>query len=580
MTAAVRALITIGVAALWVAIFAPPMFATPPSADTGTHLIPNGALVHPNAIRVDANSPAYKAGLRTGDVLGCLSPRDAVVLLRDDSSGFLPAKPETPVSTCVRRGGAIETISFMARDGPPVPNSYGSDALTALRIAVALVFLLTGIALVLGRPGLSTWIFFIYCLGSTPSWAVGEINTRLPSWQHAITAGPLTICTGVAVAFLLLFAVIVPDHTVPNGWRRSAFLAAALVAALDVAFTAFTIYFTGATISPAIANSIDESLTGLTVLLVVVRLFNMERSERARFGWAAFAIIFGVVANDLRNVLSTSQSQTIESISVFAADLTILMPLTLTYAILKRHVIDVRFVISKTVVYAALTTVIVGVIGAVDWLTSAYLSQARIAMAIDAAVTIGLAFVLHRAYGWVERAVDFLLFQRKHRAETYLNRLAKTLLRSEREETIDRAVVHAPFEKLDLAMAALFRAQNGSFVVSCAAGWDFITAPAIDAEHELVRFLMTERQRLEIKELRAHVSEHFQSGGSAPALAIPIFQGDELTAFAVYGVHRDGTKLDPDEVETLEHLCELAAQGYVRIELLHYRALSQHPLPA
>jgi hypothetical protein len=256
------------------------------------------------------------------------------------------------------------------------------------------------------------------------------------------------------------------------------------------------------------------------------------------------------------------------------------MPLSLTYAILKRHVIDVRFVISKTVVYAVLTTLIVVVIGAVDWLTSAYLTQVRVAMAIDAAVTIGLAFVLHRAYGWVEHVVDFLLFQRKHRAETYLNRLAKTLLRSEREETIDRAVVHAPFEKLDLTMAALFRSQSTSFVVSCAAGWDFVKAPAIDAEHELVRFLMTERERLEIKELRTHVAEHFQPGGSVPALAIPLFQGDELTAFAVYGIHRDGTKLDPDEIETLEHLCELAAQGYVRIELLQYRALSHQGLSA
>jgi hypothetical protein len=333
-------------------------------------------------------------------------------------------------------------------------------------------------------------------------------------------------------------------------------------------------------LSSSIANTADEFLTGLTVLVVAARLATMERAERARFGWAAFAIIFGVIANDLRNVLSASTVHEIQSVSVVAADLTVVMPLALMYAILKRHVIDVRFVISKTVVYAVLTTLIVAVIGAVDWLTSTYLSQVRVAMAIDAAVTIGLAFVLHRAYGWVERVVDFLLFQRKHRAETYLNRLAKTLLRSEREETIDRAIVHAPFEKLDLTMAALFRSQANSFVVSCAAGWNFVKVPTIDAEHELVRFLMTERQRLEIRELRTHVAEHFQSGGSVPALAIPLFQGDDLTAFAVYGIHRDGTKLDPDEIETLEHLCELAAQGYIRIELLHYRALSNQPAAA
>jgi GAF domain-containing protein len=305
----------------------------------------------------------------------------------------------------------------------------------------------------------------------------------------------------------------------------------------------------------------------------------MERTERARFGWAAFAIIFGVIANDIRNVLSDSADPQLQSLSVVAADLTIVMPLALTYAILKRHVIDVRFVISRTVVYVALTTVIVAVIGAVDWVTSAYLTQVRVAMAIDAAVTIGLAFVLHRAYGWIERAVDFLLFRRKHAAETYLRRLSKTLLRAQREETIDRALVHAPYERLDVSMAALFRAQGGAFVVSCAAGCDLVDAPPLDLEHELVRFLTTERSRLEIRDMRSQVVQQLQAGGSSPAVAIPIFQGDELTAFAVYGIHRDGTKLDPDEVETLERLCDTAAQAYIRIELLRYRKLSQ-PLPA
>jgi hypothetical protein len=153
----------------------------------------------------------------------------------------------------------------------------------------------------------------------------------------------------------------------------------------------------------------------------------MEHAERARFAWAAFAIIFGVIANDLRNVLSYSFVPQVQSLSTFAADLTIVMPLALMYAILKRHVIDVRFVISRTVVYAAITTMVVVLIGVLDWATSAYLHQARVALALDALVTIGLGLILHRVYGWVEYGVDFLLFRHKHEAETYLHRLARTV---------------------------------------------------------------------------------------------------------------------------------------------------------
>jgi GAF domain-containing protein len=194
-------------------------------------------------------------------------------------------------------------------------------------------------------------------------------------------------------------------------------------------------------------------------------------------------------------------------------------------------------------------------------------------MAIDAAVTISLAFVLHRTYRWLETTVDFILFRRKHDAESYLSRLARTLLRAEREETIDHALVHAPREKLDLTTAGLFRAQGDVFIASTAAGSDMLAALLFDKDHELVRFLATERTKLEIRDLRKHVAQQFEGHGASPALAIPIFQGDELTGFVVYGIHRDGTRLDPDEIETLEHLCETAAQAYVRIELLRYRAL-------
>jgi hypothetical protein len=575
--AAVRALITIGLAAFWLVLFAPPMFMTPPSVSTGVHLVITGAAVQPVMVRIDRGSPAERAGLRSGDVLGCLSARDSALLL-NPSLGFQQGyQPGTPISTCVRRNGAVRHITFVANTGAPVPNTYGSNTLSALRIAVLLVFVFVGIALVMARPSLMTWIFYIFCLCSAPAFAAGEVWTILPAWQYVIASGLPGAGSLCAVAFLLLFSILVPDTAIPSGWRRPAFYLASILAVFDVALSAVVMFYTGASVSQALVNSVDEWLTALTVLVVLARLATMEATERARFGWAAFAIIFGVITNDLRNVLAVGPY---EWLSVLAADLTVVMPLCLMYAILKRHVIDVRFVISRTVVYAVLTTLIVGVIGLVDWLTSAYLSQVRVAMAIDAAVTIGLAFALHRAYGWIESIVDYLLYRRKHNAETYLNRMAKTLLRAKREETIDRAIVHAPYEKLDLTVAALFRASGASFIISAAAGWDKIAAMPIDTEHELVRFLVEERTKLHIRDLRTHIAEEFREYGAAPAIAIPLFQSDELVAFAVYGIHRDGTKLDPDEIETLERLCETAAQAYTGIELTRYRAAVARSIPA
>jgi hypothetical protein len=124
-------------------------------------------------------------------------------------------------------------------------------------------------------------------------------------------------------------------------------------------------------------------------------------------------------------------------------------------------------------------------------------------------------------------------------------------------------------------MAALFRAQGSVFALSCTAGWNHPDATVFDADHDLVRFLATERKPLHLADLRSHVWAQLRDGEAAPAIVIPIFQGDDLAAFALYGVHREGTKLDPDEVQALEALCEVAAQAYTRVENMRYRELVQ-----
>lgn len=569
---ALRAIFAIGLAAFWLISAAPPMFQTPLSGYTGTHALQTAALFYLPTIRVNRNSPAYRAGLRTGDALGCLSMRDSRLLLQPLGSeqGY---RPGTPISTCVNRSGTVQTIRFVAQPDRRIRNFYGGNLIAALRLCVVLVFFLTGIALLIVRPGLMTWVFYAYCLSSAPSYSAQVNSSTLSAWQYAIVAGLPTVGTWSAVAFLLLFAVLVPDDRVPPGWRRIALWISSTVAAIWVAMGIVQTFYTGIGIASALRVNVDEALTAVTVLVVIARLVTMQRTERARFGWAAFAIIFGVVTNDMRNIFALTHGWT-QQLSVVASLLTVVMPIALVYAILRRHVIDVRFVISRTVVYAVITTLVVGLIGAVDWATSAYLHEARFALAIDAIVTIALGFLLHRTYRWLEYAVDFLLFRRKHEGEEYLRRLGRTLSFAQSEESIDHALVDAPCDKFDLVAAALFRLRSGAFAPVYSAGWNTLELPAFERDGDAVRFLMAERTRLYLTDLHARVQSASFESGTAPAVAIPILEGNSLTGFALYALHRDGTKLDPDEIESLERLCEMAAQAYTGIELAQYRSFT------
>lgn len=572
---AVRAFTVCALAALFLLFCVPPMFATPPSMTTGIHEIDNGALVQQIRVRVDRDSPAYQAGLRTGDRVACLSIRDATLLF---SANAIP-QTLTPVAMCVQRSGVWHRLSIVGRPGAPLPNQYGSNAIGALRLLVMLIFIISGIALVLGRPSPMTWIFFGYCLASVPGSPIGTNGLAWPPLLYALgnTIIGTTVLSGIAL--LLLFALSVPDDHVPEGWRRPAYWTAWAIAVGWFAFSFFLNVETSWVIAPVVSDGVEEILTGITVLVVLARLAAMRREERARFGWAAFAIIWGVVTNTIRN-LSVFNSGSLQVIGITSAMLTCVMPLALMYAILRRHVIDVRFVISRTVVFAAITTVVVAVIGVVDWATNVYLQQVRVAMALDAAVTIGLGFILHRTYKSLEYAVDFVLYRKKHEATAYLDRLSRTLLRADREDTVDRALVHDPYDKFDLSAAALFRSQSGLFIPSSSAGWKKGDAIALERDHDLIRFLLTERARVSIPDLRENVAAQFREAGPVPVVAIPIFLGDELFAFGVYGIHRDGTKLDPDEVDTLERLCQAAAQAYVRIENSRLRAFTQGAIPA
>lgn len=559
---AVRAIIVIGISAFFFGFTTPPMFANPPWPYTGITL--DNAT---SAVTVDRGSPAYRAGLRSGDVISCLDVR---------AYNMIAAVPHVaydglPIRLCVRRGGVWQPVSLAAEQRPPPGMAYISPWLAALRALVYLIYLIVGCALVIARPSIMSWLLFAYCVGAAPFTGVAD-GASLSSGQFTALFLLMTIDSSSVAGALALFALVVPERAPPRGWRRAAFVAIAAATAASAVAAVVTILRHDYTSSFGQWSS--ATLTTITVLIVIARLATMQRSERARFGWAAFAIIFGVIDNSLRTGVLSGSTFWVNVISFTAAYLTVIMPLSLMYAILRRHVIDVRFVLSRGVVYAAITTIVVGLIGFVDWLTSAYLHEARAAMAVDAAVTIALGFVLHRTYGWVEDAVDLLIFRHKHDAEAYLRRVARTLSFAEHEEAIDRALVHDPYEKLELSAAALFRAQGSRFAATRAEGWNAEETPVFDRNDDVVRFLLAERSRIVIADLRVYVAESFRHLGAAPAVAIPIFGRNRLTAFALYGLHRDGTRLDPDEVGVLEHLCEAAAQAYTSVELTRYEGLA------
>jgi hypothetical protein len=536
-----------------------PMFMHPTTAYTGIRLHRTGALIQPNIIEVAPGSPADRAGLQSGDIVSCLSTRDYELLFGHDLGKYAEAfNAGTPTNLCVRRGNEWVPLSFVPEVRPPAPDTYFNPAFAAFRLAAYVAFLLCAVFLVLGRPGRATWTFFAYAVIAAPNFAIEQNLSILDPLLFAVLYNASIVAISVQYALLMQFAVLVPNDRPPPGWRTVAYQIALGATVLMVLFAIVRV-ITWWTVTSTLIAGVTSAMALLVIAVIVARLAAMEREERGRFGWAAFAIGWAVTIDFLR------QATVFPGPIGGVFGLTLLVtPVALMYAILKRHVIDISFAISRTLVYGIITTVAVIAIGAIDWVTSTYMHEARFAMALDAVVTIGIAFTLNRIHRQVEAIVDSLLFRKKYEAELFLKRLGRTLMSANHEETVDRALVRDPYKRLHLSMAALFRKTENRFVLTAAAGSESSVA-AFDPDHDLVRFLCSEKVRVNLSDLTENPFEH-------ACVATPIHQGPDMTGFAVYGIHRDGTALDPDELETLDHLCDAAAQAYTYIEVSGYRA--------
>jgi GAF domain-containing protein len=87
-------------------------------------------------------------------------------------------------------------------------------------------------------------------------------------------------------------------------------------------------------------------------------------------------------------------------------------------------------------------------------------------------------------------------------------------------------------------------------------------------------------ERVWLEELRGHLdreqAQHY-------VLAVPVTVRHELVSFVLYGPHRNGSQLDPEEVELLEELAREASRAYDHIEAVRmrerYAAINALPAP-
>lgn len=460
-----------------------------------------------------------------------------------------------------------------------VPFTPVLNAIVAVTILGALTVLIFAGILCYRKPGIMTVsLWFFVAVNFDIGWLMNIYGQAPDPIGYALVLFIFAIFGGWAYYPLVWFALRFPDDRiedramrVADRWWTVLSLAALVWFLIDLSRATFPggslgVPYENIFLRYTVPQNIPLAAGMAAFLWIYAR---SGEATRQRLLWAIVGFLLMIVFEGIGNVASEI-SPRLYLVGNIALMLATFCPLALAYAVFRHHLLDISFVVNRALVYSALTATIILVVGFVDWLAGRFLLETRIALAVEAAVIIGLGVVLQRVHNVLERMVDRIIFASRHAAERQIERVISGLAFANSHTAVLQALVEEPRNALDLVSCAVFITDGDLLSLQSAFGWKPGEHAAMDRDDPLARLLLSERRSIDVAEVR------WRSGvaGLADAaidLALPLFSRNDLLGIVLYGRHSNGSAIDPEERSLLQRLCDAAAVSYEAVELAHAR---------
>jgi hypothetical protein len=520
---------------------------------------------------VNAGSPASQAGIQVGDRLdeSSMSPQDLWNLIQ------VPVMPSAGMTRSfgVYHGGVRRSVSLKSA---PEPMGVVDESLILVALVASVVFVAIGAALVLLRPTAVTWGFYFFSIAFAPSgWLLTGMTevfaTALSPYGQILFILHGGVIFSAGWVGLLVFSLHFLQGPI-GGWRLR------VQRALPFLFISLaglqTLYIVNAYFLGRPGEMLARAGIALAALCAVVVFFAlidtyMHRpgAERQRIQWVVFGFALALITSLAGQILTVEVTNAPLSVSYGLSLLNIVAPIAVAYAIVKHRVIDVGFVISRTLVYGILTSVLIGGFALIDWLFIDKLKLARLGTIAEMGFAVAGGFWLNSLHRRVDWLIDATFFRQRHRAEVQLARNAAALQFATSEATVAKVLVDETVRALALASGALFRRRSdGVYVRDRFEGWrPADIARLSDEDDHLLMLLQAEKGPVSVYDHRWR-AEGVPPGAARPGLALPIIVRRELAAVVFYGSHVQGESLDPDEIKAIAGLAIGAAAAYDHLE--------------
>jgi hypothetical protein len=469
-------------------------------------------------------SPADRAGIRTGD---------RFVHYRIGNSW---ARINTPYAGETRtigieHDGVVRAVTLTAT---PVPGfGLGQRIGGVLALIPPTVFLIVAFMLVFVRPSIMSWSFYLFAIGYFGTLPV------LGYWSHFLPDGAANV---LAFMLLVVFGFCSPLPLLPfilrfpngdlRGWRHKVDKFVWLFIAGSFALAVYEYVLIQSTDvrppwDPLVSTGIPL-FTFLFAALIVVKNYSIASpADRQRVGFLIIGTIVSFAAYAVYYIPGISFD--VGQVVGFAV---VLMPICVAYGVFRLRVMDVNFVLNRALVYGLLSVAVIAFISLLDWLFSRVISLGRFTVGVELLATIAIGFLLDRINRLVERTVEAVFFRRRRDAEAYIRRAAAALPYATNEAAISEGLVQVPVSAMELAAGALYRrAANGVRFEGVATSVETTVAPpGFDANHLLVRMLLSGERRMWLDEVRAYLDP---VNAAVYVLAVPVLVRHELVSFTL-----------------------------------------------
>ena len=300
-------------------------------------------------------------------------------------------------------------------------------------------------------------------------------------------------------------------------------------------------------------GALTPVLTAASLVSVLVvaaaAVMTSARNERARAGWLLLPLPIALAAGGASALLGNVVQGWIEYQLLYLASCLFYFfgALALTYAVLNRRVLDIEFVLSRTLVVATLSLIVVVCFVLLEFVLGIFVSDASHTAGIVANATLALALGLFMRYihqrvdGWV----DFLLLRKRHEDERALLEFGKEAA----YVTDQNALLDQTLAKLqrhtDARSAAVM--LDGAGVYEAARSFGDGIPPKVSENDPVV---------LAFKAWHRALDPDKYDTAMHGDLALPMLARGHLLGMLVLGERSGGEAYAPDELEALSQLTD------------------------